>query len=136
MMVSIIGNFSSADTPLVGSSSSSSLGWPVNAMAMSSSLRTPPGSSATRRSRCSLRRKRSSSTSARSIADARRAGCQKLRRWSWQALATSMLSSTVRSPYSCGIWNERATPSRVMARGSSGVMSRPSSVMRPSSGFR
>ena len=36
------------------------------------------------------------------------AGCQKLRRASWQALATSMLSSTVRSPQSCGIWNERA----------------------------
>ena len=46
MMVSIIGNFSSAETPLVGSSSSSSLGAPVSAIAMSSSLRTPPGSSA------------------------------------------------------------------------------------------
>ena len=46
MIVSIIGNFSSAETPLVGSSSSSSLGRAVSAMAMSSSLRTPPGSSA------------------------------------------------------------------------------------------
>ena len=50
-MVSIIGYFSCAETPLVGSSSSSSCGRPVNAIAMSSSLRTPPGSSATRRPR-------------------------------------------------------------------------------------
>ena len=32
-----------------------------------------------------------------------RAGCQKLRRASWQAMATSMFSSTVSSPNSCGI---------------------------------
>jgi hypothetical protein len=43
-------------------------------------LRTPPGSSATRRARCSARRKRSSSASARATADGAWAGCQKLQR--------------------------------------------------------
>ena len=53
-----------------------------------------------------------------------------------QALAISMLSSTLRSPYSCGIWNERATPRWVMALGCSGVMSWPSTRMWPTSGLR
>jgi hypothetical protein len=103
MMVSIIGNFSSADTPLVGSSSNKSLGERVKAIAMSSSLRTPPGNSATRRLRCSLKAKRSNKVSARSTAWARRAERQKLKCPSWQALATSMLSMTDKSPKSCGI---------------------------------
>ena len=134
--MSIIGNFSSADTPLVGSSSSSSLGWPVSAIAMSSSLRTPPGSSATLRSRCSLSLKRTSSSSARATAVGVRAACQNESFWPWQAVATSILSSTVSSAHNCGIWNERATPRRVIARGDKAVMSRSSSEMLPSSGFR
>src|SRR3954464_7507649 len=47
-----------------------------------------------------------------------------------------MLSSTLISAQSCGIWNERATPRRMMWRGPSPVMSRPSSVMAPESGLR
>jgi hypothetical protein len=54
----------------------------------------------------------------------------------WQASATSMFSSTDIAGNSCGIWNERATPSRVIARGSSRVMSRPPSTMLPVSGLR
>ena len=87
---------------------------------MSSSLRTPPGSSAHARGRGARPGESARAAPRRaSTASARCAGCQKLRRASWQALATSMLSSTVRSPYSCGIWNERATPRRVIARGAS-----------------
>jgi hypothetical protein len=40
-------NSSSADTPLIGSSSNSSFGALVSAIAMSSNLRSPPGNSAT-----------------------------------------------------------------------------------------
>src|SRR3954469_4526082 len=64
-----------------------------------------------------------------------RAGCQYERRAA-QAAAISMLSSTLISAQSCGIWKERATPRRMMARGPSAVMSRPSSEMEPRSGLR
>ena len=47
--------------------------------------------------------KRASKVSARATAEGRSAGCQKLSRSSWQALATSMLSSTLSSAQSCGI---------------------------------
>ena len=67
MTRSMVGNFSSALTPEVGSSSSSSFGWRASAMAMSSSLRTPPASSVTRPvARRACRPKRCSSASARS----------------------------------------------------------------------
>ena len=137
MMMSIIGNFSSADTPLVGSSSSSSFGRTVSAIAMSSSLRTPPGSSTTRPvavlGQAEALQQRLGALPPHA---ARRAGCQKLKCASWQAPATSMLSSTDSSPNSCGIWNERATPRPAMARGCSAVMSRPSKWMWPASGLR
>ena len=44
---SISGNFSSEETPEVGSSRSSTRGWLTSAMAMSINLRTPPGSCST-----------------------------------------------------------------------------------------
>ena len=47
LIVSIMGYFSATYTPLVGSSSKSNFGSPVKAIAISSNLRTPPGSSAT-----------------------------------------------------------------------------------------
>ncbi len=57
-------NFSSAETPLVGSSRSRILGFTASAMAMSSSLRIPSGSTEAGSSRYSARRKRSSVSSA------------------------------------------------------------------------
>ena len=48
---SISPNFSSIEMPLVGSSSSSTRGWPATAIAMSRSLRTPCGNVAARASR-------------------------------------------------------------------------------------
>ena len=95
MMVSIMGNFSSAATPLVGSSNSNKRGAPVMAKAMSISLRRPPGNSDTKRSRCLSKLKRDNTSSARNTRAAVAAGNQVDKRFSWQANATNMFSSTV-----------------------------------------
>ena len=50
--------------------------------------------------------------------------------------AISMHSRTVCSPKTCGSWNERPTPSRVIARGLWPVTSRPSKNTWPASAFR
>ncbi len=61
---SMMANFSSALTPLVGSSSKRTLGFTTSAMAMSSSLRTPSGRTPAGESRWAARRKRASIVSA------------------------------------------------------------------------
>ncbi len=49
---------------------------------------------------------------------------------------TSRFSRVERVSNTCGIWNERQMPSRVMRRGAIPVMSRPRKRMVPEVGFR
>src|ERR1700691_3962512 len=137
MITSISGNFSSAATPLVGSSSNRSLGLHVTDMATSTSLRTPPGNTAIVCSRYSRKRKRPRRSSSSAMPRSERAGCHDDIPWSRKiASAKSKFWSNVRLVKSCGIWNERLTPSRRTCRGARPVMSLPSSMTWPASGFK
>ena len=99
MMVSIIGNFSSAETPLVGSSSSSSFGRAgqrhrdVEQLAHAAGQLGHAALAVLGQAEALQQRLGALASRRRGAPAARSSG-----RASWQAPATSMLSSTVRSP--------------------------------------
>ena len=132
----MIRNFSCELTPLVGSSISSSCGRRASATAMSISLRVPSGSSLTMLVERSASPKSSSSASISSRSGCSRSGRNGFHARSRAAAASSRLSMTHCSWNSCGDWNARAMPIRVIVRGASAVMSRPRNWTLPAVGVR
>jgi hypothetical protein len=131
----MVANFSSALTPLVGSSSSSRRGCAVSAMAMSSSLRTPPASSRTAAS-CGVRQVEfAQQRSQRAAIRLSRAGFRKCRargagRADEHVVQHRHVQAQLRDL-------ERAAPRRARdSRGERRVMSAPASRMLPRVGLR
>ena len=128
----MIANFSSAETPLVGSSRSRTRGFTTSAIATSRSFRTPSGSRPAGRSRYAASPNRSSISS---VAVPARAGersecAQACAAAATMPTATRRFSRALSVLKSCGIWKERDTPSCVTRRGWSAVSSWPSQRMR------
>src|SRR5579883_1045591 len=127
---------SSAPMPAIGSSSSSSLGSPASAIAISSWRCSPwlsaAASTPARSSRpTALRPAHARSRSARSL----RASRRKRNEWPrWACTASATLSIARKSRSTEVIWKERARPSRTRACVGNRVMSRPSKWMVPESG--
>src|SRR5216684_1337665 len=129
---------SSAPMPAIGSSSSSRLGSPASAMAISS-WRCSPWLSAA----ASVSARAASPTSARPCRagrrrlSSRRASARKRKEWpAWAWTASATLSRAVNSRSTEVIWKERARPSRTRACVGRRVTSRPAKWMAPESGLK
>src|SRR5579883_2725407 len=129
---------SSGPIPAIGSSSSSSLGSPPSAMAISS-WRCSPWLSAEAR----VLARASSPTAARPRRAAsvrlvsRRTSARKRKEWPrWACWASATFSSALKSRSTEVIWNERASPSRTRALVGRRVMSRPRKRIVPASGAK
>src|SRR6185437_3581934 len=129
---------SSGPMPAIGSSSSSSLGSPASAMAISSWRCSPwlsdEAGVAARASRpTAARPRRAASVRLAS----RRTSARKRKEWPrWACWASATFSMELKSRSTEVIWNERASPSRTRAWVGRRVMSRPRKRMVPESGAR
>src|SRR5882757_4581183 len=129
---------SSAPMPAIGSSSSSRLGSPASAMAISSWRCSP-----WLRAEASVSARWASPTSARPCRagrrrdSSRRASARKRKEWpACACTASATLSTAVNSRSTDVIWKERASPSRTRACVGRRVTSRPANWMVPESGLR